>query len=295
MNAPDLPDATAHVIAVDELPDATAHVVAVTAAPQPTRAGAAAARRATARGQASTARPPAPPVTAQGREALYVRTSTEDQHGQGQLHALRQAAAARGWRACREMIDLGESGAKADRPALKELRKLAKAGKVRAVLVTGLDRLGRSLVNVVMLLHDLHAAGCAVISLRESLDFTTPAGRLQAQLMAAFAEFERALIQERVKAGLARVRAGGKTKSGRPIGRPRVEVDVAEAKRRRDAGQTWRRISMALGVKRRTLERALAGVARAPETTPAGGDGGLPPGVGDAGPGDTMKESACKP
>lgn len=266
--SPDLPDATAHVIAVDELPDATAHAALVAAAPQSTRSGAAARGGLDPRKKGGSSPPAPPPIAAHGREALYVRTSTEDQHGQGQLHALRQAAAARGWADCRELIDLGESGAKASRPALNELRKLAKAGKVRAVMVAGLDRLGRSLVNVVMLLHDLHAAGCAVISLRESLDFSTPAGRLQAQLMAAFAEFEREMIRERVRSGIARVKAGGRTKSGRPIGRPRVKVDAAEVKRRRDAGETWRVIAMALGVKRRTLERALAGVARAPETTP---------------------------
>jgi putative DNA-invertase from lambdoid prophage Rac len=152
--------------------------------------------------------------------ALYVRTSTSDQDGQAQLHALRRATDARGWTVAREFLDLGHSGAKASRPALDELRRAAKAGEVRAVMIVGLDRLGRSLRELLVLLDELNAAGCAVISLREAIDLTTPTGRLLVHLIAALAEFERELIRERVRAGIARVRATGKTRSGRPIGRP---------------------------------------------------------------------------
>ena len=99
--------------------------------------------------------------------ALYIRTSTADQTGEAQLHALRRAAEARGWVDVKEFIDLGHSGAKAHRPALDRLRQAARAGEVRQVLVLALDRLGRSLRDLLLLLDDLAASGCSVISLRE--------------------------------------------------------------------------------------------------------------------------------
>jgi putative DNA-invertase from lambdoid prophage Rac len=187
--------------------------------------------------------------------ALYVRTSTSDQDGQAQLHALRRAADARGWTDRREFIDIGHSGAKASRPALDELKRAAKAGEVRAVMVAGLDRLGRSLRDLLVLLDELSAAGCAVISLRESIDLTTPTGRLLVHVIAALAEFERELIRERVRSGIARVKATGKTRSGRPVGRPRRVVDAAAVEKLRRAGRSWRSIAQALKVPRRTLER----------------------------------------
>lgn len=106
--------------------------------------------------------------------ALYIRTSTADQEGQAQLNSLRGAARARGWLQVQEFIDLGHSGSKAHRPALDQLRAGARAGEVRQVLVFGLDRLGRSLRDPLLLLDDLAASGCSVISLRESIDLSTP-------------------------------------------------------------------------------------------------------------------------
>ncbi len=189
--------------------------------------------------------------------ALYVRTSTTDQDGAAQLHALKRAADARGWLNVREFIDLGHSGAKASRPALDALKKAARAGEVREVMVVGLDRLGRSLRDLLVLLDDLAAAGCSVVSLREGVDLSTPAGRLQVQILGALAEFERELIRERVVAGLDRARSSG-TRSGRAIGRPRRSVDVARARGMRAEGKSWRDIAQALHVPRRTLERAVA-------------------------------------
>ncbi len=114
----------------------------------------------------------------QQRNAIYVRTSSTDQDGQAQLHALRRTAEGRGWTAAREFIDLGHSGAKANRPALDELRRAAKAGEVRVVMVAGLDRVARSLRDLLHLLDELTAAGCMLVSLRESIDLSTPSGRL---------------------------------------------------------------------------------------------------------------------
>ena len=125
-------------------------------------------------------------------------------------------------------------------------------------MVAGLDRLGRSLRDLLVLLDELPAAGCAVISLRESIDLTTPTGRLLVHMIAALAELERELIRERVRAGIARVMAAGRTRSGRPIGRPRRTVAAGAVARLRAEGRSWRSIAQALKVPRRTLERGLA-------------------------------------
>ncbi|MGO9831783.1 MAG: recombinase family protein [Myxococcaceae bacterium] len=193
-----------------------------------------------------------------GRFALYIRTSTSDQDGAAQLHALRRAAEARGWLKTVEFIDIGHSGAKASRPALDALKDAARRGEVRQVMVFALDRLGRSLRDLLLLLDELSAAGCAVISLRESLDLTTPTGRLLVHLVAALAEFERELIRERVRAGIARVKATGKTRSGKAVGRPRRQVDERQVRAMREEGRSWRAIAQALKVPRRTLERVFS-------------------------------------
>lgn len=187
---------------------------------------------------------------------LYVRTSTTDQDGQGQLHALRMAAEARGWTSPREFIDLGHSGAKAQRPALDALKAAARSGEVRQVLVVGLDRMGRSLRDLLLLLDELSACGCSVISLRESIDLGTPTGRLLVHLISALAEFERELIRDRVRTGLARVKATGRTRSGKAVGRPRRQVDLRAVTALRAQGRSWREIAVALKVPTRTVHRA---------------------------------------
>ena len=193
----------------------------------------------------------------ESQAAIYVRTSTSDQDGAAQLHALHRAAEARGWASVLEFTDIGHSGAKASRPALDALGRAARAGEVRQVMVFALDRLGRSLRDLLLLLDELTAAGCIVISLRESIDLSTPTGRLLVHLIAALAEFERELIRERVRAGIARVKATGRTRSGQPIGRPRRLVDVQAALALRAQGKSWREVAIALHVPRRTLVRAL--------------------------------------
>lgn len=191
--------------------------------------------------------------------AIYTRTSTSDQDGAAQLHALRRAVEARGWTDVREFTDIGHSGAKASRPALDELRKAAQRGEVRVLVVYALDRLGRSLRDLLLLLDELTAAGCMVVSLRESIDLTTPAGRLLVHMLGALAEFEKSIINERVRSGLARVKATGRTRSGKPVGRPRREVDADAVARLRAQGKSWRTIAKTLHVPRRTLERTFRG------------------------------------
>jgi len=126
-----------------------------------------------------------------------------------QLRELQEHCQRRGWEIVGEYIDAGISGSKASRPELNRLMADAKRRKLDAVLVWKLDRFGRSLKHLVNSLAEFESLGVAFISLKESLDLTTPAGRLMFGVIAAMAEFERDLIRERVKAGIAYRRSKG--------------------------------------------------------------------------------------
>ena len=134
------------------------------------------------------------------RAALYARVSTLDQEPENQLAELRRYAAARGWEAA-EYVDHGASGADERRTALEAMVQDVRRRRVDVVVCWRLDRLGRGLRHLVALLDEFHALGVAFVSLGEGIDCTTPAGRLQLHVLAALAEFERARIAERVKAG----------------------------------------------------------------------------------------------
>ncbi len=147
--------------------------------------------------------------------AVYARVSTHDQTAENQLLELRRYVAARGWSAV-EYVDHGVSGAKDRRPALDQLVADVRRHRVQAVVCWRLDRLGRNLRHLVMLLDDWHSRGIAFVTLGEGIDTSTPAGRLVAGVLGSIAEFERARIQERVRAGLARVRAQGRRLGRKP-------------------------------------------------------------------------------
>jgi DNA invertase Pin-like site-specific DNA recombinase len=187
----------------------------------------------------------------QHRVALYCRVSTN--HGQDpelQLRELREYAASRGWKIMQEYVDQGVSGSKDSRPALNRLMSDAHQRKIDAVLVWKLDRFGRSLRHLVNALAELEALGVAFISLRDNLDLSTPSGRLMFQIIGAMAEFERSLIQERVKAGLRNAKA-----KGQRLGRPRADVDEAEVEALRSSGASWRVVAEKLGVGVGTVHR----------------------------------------
>lgn len=152
------------------------------------------------------------------RAAIYARVSTVDQEPENQLQELRRDLAARGWTAV-EYVDRGVSGAKDRRPALEELVRDARRRRFDVVICWRLDRLGRNLKHLIALLDDLQALGVAFVSLAEGIDATTPAGKLQMHILGAIAEFERARIVERVRAGLQRARAQG-VRLGRPYNAP---------------------------------------------------------------------------
>jgi DNA invertase Pin-like site-specific DNA recombinase len=156
------------------------------------------------------------------RAAMYARVSTLDQEPENQLRELRRYAEARGWQAI-AYVDKGVSGARESRPALDELVKAAKRRRFDTLVVWRLDRLGRNLRHLIMLLDELTALGVGFVSLGEGIDTSTAAGRLQLHILGAIAEFERARIAERVRLGVARAKAQGKR-----LGRPRRRVSDEE-------------------------------------------------------------------
>ena len=196
------------------------------------------------------------------RVALYARVSTlNGQDPEMQLTELREYAAHRGWTVHGEYLDQGVSGSKESRPELNRLTADAHRRAFDAVLVWKIDRYGRSLKHLVNALADLSAYGVAFVSFRDNLDLSTPSGRLMFQIIGAMAEFERALIQERVRAGLRNAVTKGKT-----LGRPRAIVNVDQVQRLRSQGLPWRAIAKRLGVGLGTVVRA----ARSSSKTPCG-------------------------
>jgi putative DNA-invertase from lambdoid prophage Rac len=182
------------------------------------------------------------------RAAIYARVSTFDQEPENQLRELRRYCEARGWQAT-EFVDKGVSGARESRPALDALVKAAKRRQFDTLVVWRLDRLGRNLRHLIMLLDELTALGVGFVSLGEGIDTGTPAGRLQLHLLAAISQFERDRITERVQAGLARARA-----QGRRLGRPRVTPLPADAPR----GLSVRQAAVLWRVSKSTAARRLA-------------------------------------
>jgi DNA invertase Pin-like site-specific DNA recombinase len=184
------------------------------------------------------------------RAALYARVSAAGQTCDNQLLELRRYALARGWEG-QEFIDQGVSGAKESRPALDELLLAVRRRKVDVVVCWSLDRMGRSLRHLIGLLDELQALGVGFVSLKEGLDCTTPAGRLQWQIIGAISEFERERLRERVRAGLARVRG-----EGQRLGRPKRVVPAARLAIAKD--MSVRQAARFLGVSRSTAQRLLA-------------------------------------
>jgi DNA invertase Pin-like site-specific DNA recombinase len=149
---------------------------------------------------------------------------------ENQRQVLTSAAAHRGWNIVEEFVDDGISGAKGrdKRPAFDRLCKAVTRRKIDIVAAWSVDRLGRSLQDLVGFLDELKGAGCDLFLEKQAVDTTTPAGRALFQMLGVFAEFERSIITERTIAGIARARKCG-TRSGKAIGRPKIEPKVENA------------------------------------------------------------------
>jgi len=182
--------------------------------------------------------------------ALYARVSTLDQSCEMQLQDLRRYVARFG--RSREYVEIGVSGAQRRRPQLDSLMKDARKRLFDVVLVWKFDRFARSVKHLVDSLEEFRALGIDFISFTEGVDTTTPSGELLFHIMGAVAQFERDLIAERVRAGIAHARAMGKR-----IGRPRAPINAAEVQQLRSEGSSLRSIAGRLGVPVSRVRRAL--------------------------------------
>jgi DNA invertase Pin-like site-specific DNA recombinase len=189
------------------------------------------------------------------RAVLYLRVSTLDQTTANQERELRDVASRIGCEIIKVYKDHGISGAKGrdKRPAFDALCRDATRRRFELVMAWSVDRLGRSLQDLISFLSELHALGIDLFLHQQGLDTTTPSGKAMFQMLGVFAEFERAMIQERVRAGLARARAEGK-QLGRPKIAERTERAVRIALKKRNR-QGLRKIASALRVGVGTVQR----------------------------------------
>jgi DNA invertase Pin-like site-specific DNA recombinase len=188
--------------------------------------------------------------------ALYSRVSTDRQTTENQLLELRAVADRHGWVIVDEYIDQGISGAKGrdQRPEFDRLLKDAARKRFDLIASWSVDRLGRSLQDLVGFLSEIHAKKVDLYLHQQGMDTTTPAGKALFQMMGVFAEFERTMIQERVKAGLERAKAQGKR-----LGRPPVSAKTeAKIRKLRDTGMGKLKIARTLSVGVSTVQRVVA-------------------------------------
>jgi DNA invertase Pin-like site-specific DNA recombinase len=193
------------------------------------------------------------------RSAIYCRVSTADQNVEMQLAALREYTERRGWQVTSEYVDHGVSGSKEKRPALDKLMADARRRVVDAVVVFRFDRFARSVSHLARALDEFRALGIEFVSLHEAIDTSTPMGRAMFHIAGAFAELEREIIRERVRAGLANAK-----RRGRKVGRPRAIVSFAKVHQMVAKGLSARAIAKAIGVSDYTVRRILSACEKTP-------------------------------
>lgn len=190
--------------------------------------------------------------------ALYARVSTTDQNCENQLRELRAAANRHGWQIVQEFVDHGVSGAKGKdgRPEFAALHQGIARKDFEMVLAWSVDRLGRSLKDLIEFLQEIHGKGIGLYLHQQGLDTSTPAGKALFGMMGVFAEFERAMIQERVKAGVARAKANGQRLGRPPLSEDRPKVYREILSLRRD-GLGMNAIAKSVGVSSKTVWHVL--------------------------------------
>jgi DNA invertase Pin-like site-specific DNA recombinase len=193
------------------------------------------------------------------RAALYVRVSTDRQTVENQIAALTKVAEARGWQVVGTFSDAGISGAKGrkDRPALDDMLKQAQRRRFDVVMAWAIDRIGRSLVDLLNTIETLKACGVDLYLDQQAIDTTTPSGKLMLQMTGAFAEFERAMIQARIHAGLKRAVANG-TKLGRPLNDPAA---IDKARLALEDGLGINRVARLVGLSNGKVQKIKAEIA----------------------------------
>jgi len=200
------------------------------------------------------------------RVGIYARVSTREQSPESQLNDLRNFCNARGWTIQKEFVDVGISGSKDDRPALRELmQEYAKRRLIDVVLVWRFDRFARSLKHLINTLQELNDLRIHFVSYQENLDTSTAQGRLVFSLVGAIAEFERELARERILSGLRVARA-----KGSQLGRPNAEFDIEKALQMHAQGRSLRDMAGELNVSAATLSRVLQNHVRNSPAAPVG-------------------------
>jgi DNA invertase Pin-like site-specific DNA recombinase len=179
------------------------------------------------------------------RAAIYVRVSTVEQETDMQEAELREYCERRGWTFTVHR-DKGQSGIKEDRPALNSLLGDLRKRKFDVVVVWALDRLARSLKQLLTISEECRSLGVDLVSLKQNFDTTLPAGRLIFQVLGAVAEFEREMLRERVRAGMAQARRAGKN-VGRPIKRNLLAGEIEKMKSLRSNGASIRHLATEFG------------------------------------------------
>src|SRR5882672_9517856 len=187
--------------------------------------------------------------------AIYLRVSTDSQTTQNQRRELEAVAARSGWQIVKVYEDAGISGAKGrdKRPGLDAMMKAVNAKEFQMVAAWSVDRLGRSLTDLLAILQALHDKGVDLFLHQQGLDTSTTAGRAMFQMLGVFAEFERGIIRERVNAGLARAKAKG-TKLGRRPVKASIEAGIRELKA---DGMGILKIGRTLGVGTSVVQRVV--------------------------------------
>jgi DNA invertase Pin-like site-specific DNA recombinase len=195
-------------------------------------------------------------VSDKKRAGVYVRVSTDGQDTEMQESELKEYCARRGWEAILYR-DRGQSGAKQDRPALNALLGDLRKRKVDVILVWSLDRLARSLKQLLIISEECKSLGVDLVSLRQNIDTTLPAGRLTFQILGAVAEFERELLRDRVKSGMAQARRAGK-RIGRPALRHFGPGELERIRSLRTQGASVRKLATTFGTSQWMIARLVA-------------------------------------
>ncbi len=191
------------------------------------------------------------------KAAIYARVSTPDQHVETQLYDLRKLAANRGFEVSREYCDRGVSGSKAKRPGLDAMMADARRGEFSVLLIAALDRLCRSTKHCLQISDELNSLGIELISAREAIDSSTPQGKMFITMISSFAELERNIIVERIRAGMRRARM-----EGQRLGRAPLDVDRAAIVRDRLSGMSLTQVAKRYRVSRATVVRLVSEAKR---------------------------------
>ena len=201
-------------------------------------------------------------VSSRKRAAVYVRVSTVEQGTDLQESELKEYCSRRGWEPIMYR-DRGQSGAKQDRPALTSLLNDLRRRKIDVVVVWALDRLARSLKQLLTISEECRTLGVDLVSLKQSIDTTLPAGRLTFSILGAVAEFERELLRERVKAGMAQAKHAGK-RIGRPALRHFGPVELERIQAMRRQGVSVRKLATTFGTSQWMVAKLTAPIALSP-------------------------------